>query len=143
MLRTDSPTSGFADLVVADQEWVDAEFAAIIDANFATPPTGRGGAPVPRTPRPRPARWPRAEHVPTLIAPRQRSPPRLSAAVPAFVRKRWCPGSAAAAAPRRTAHAVARSRAVLIRLEDQVVPAPQAKAFVDAWARSRVRHWRG
>ena len=84
MLDTAARTSGFADLVLADQEWLDAEFAAIVDANFATPApqAGRGRAPVPRSPRPRPARWPRAEHVPSPVAPHQRSPPEHPAAVP-------------------------------------------------------------
>ncbi|HET9141791.1 hypothetical protein [Actinophytocola sp.] len=76
---------GFADLVCDDPDWLDAEFEAIIAANF-------GGRPRrPRTPRPggprsgadRPASTSRcAGHavLPRRYAARERAPPRTAQA---------------------------------------------------------------
>ncbi|MDQ0381234.1 hypothetical protein [Amycolatopsis thermophila] len=81
--RQASAGTGFADLICADQAWLDAEFAAIMTANFAHfppwPPVRRHGNPGPR----RPGRAPRTvagragpAPVPAVRAGhRQRDPP--------------------------------------------------------------------
>ncbi|WP_344960307.1 hypothetical protein [Saccharothrix longispora] len=79
MNGTATRATAFADLVLADPAWLDAEFAAIVDANFgATPeppftrrgPSGNPGATDPPAP-PRPHQRP----VPHRVHPHQRSPP--------------------------------------------------------------------
>ena len=96
MSRTASDTAAaFADVVYADQQWVDAEFAELVATSFGEPPAPPPPAPpqvppLPGTPPPPPSRRP----VPgpaTLVFPatgpaqgRQRSPPaRPRAARPA------------------------------------------------------------
>ena len=80
-LTTREAGAAFADVVYADQQWVDAEFDALISASFSEPPAPPPPAPPrvpphPGTPPPpsrRPAPGPAA-----LTAPdhgRQRSPP--------------------------------------------------------------------
>src|SRR4051794_352276 len=54
--RTTRAADGFAELVLADPEWVRAEFDALVAANFGPPPR-----PVPPARRPR--RRPRAREV--------------------------------------------------------------------------------
>ena len=75
----------FADVVYADQQWVDAEFEALVSASFGGPPAPPRPAPPrvpprPGTPRP-PSRHPGRTPV-VITAPatgpghgRQRSPP--------------------------------------------------------------------
>jgi hypothetical protein len=77
--------TAFADIVYADQQWVDAEFAALISASFSGPPALPPPAP-PRVPPhpgtpPPPSRQP-APGQAAVISPatwpgggRQRSPP--------------------------------------------------------------------
>jgi hypothetical protein len=84
-LSTREADAAFADVVYADQQWVDAEFDALISASFSEPPAPPPPAP-PRVP-PRPGiPPPPSRHlgrVPAVItAPatgpghgRQRSPP--------------------------------------------------------------------
>jgi hypothetical protein len=89
-LTTREAGAAFADVVYADQQWVDAEFDALISASFSEPPAPPPPAP-PRVP-PRPGiPPPPSRHlgrVPAVItAPatgpghgRQRSPPARPAA---------------------------------------------------------------
>jgi hypothetical protein len=75
----------FADLVYADQQWMDAEFEALISASFSEPPTPPPPAPPRVPPRPgipRPPSWRPAPGPAALTFPatgpdhrRQRSPP--------------------------------------------------------------------
>jgi hypothetical protein len=77
--------AAFADVVYADQQWVDAEFDALISASYGEPPAPPPPAPsrvpprpgIPRPPSRRPAPGPAA--TPSLAAGpehgRQRSPP--------------------------------------------------------------------
>jgi hypothetical protein len=46
-LSTREADAAFADVVYADQQWVDAEFDALISASFSEPPAvpGRRGCP--------------------------------------------------------------------------------------------------
>jgi hypothetical protein len=96
MSRTASDTAaGFADVVFADQQWVDAEFAGIVATSFGEPPAPPPPAPprvppLPGTPPPPPSERPGpgpAVLVFPLAGPaqgRQRSPPeRPLAARPA------------------------------------------------------------
>jgi hypothetical protein len=91
--RQDSPA--FADVVYADQQWVDAEFAELVATSFGEPPAPPPPAPpqvppLPGTPPPPPSRRPVAGTA-VLVFPaigsaqgRQRSPPaRPLAARPA------------------------------------------------------------
>jgi hypothetical protein len=94
MSRTASDTA-FADVVYADQQWVDAEFAELVATSFGEPPTPPPPAPprvppLPGTPPPPPSR--RSVPAPAVILfpaavpgrGRQRSPPaRLRAGRPA------------------------------------------------------------
>ena len=88
--------AAFADVVYADQQWVDAEFDALISASFSEPPAPPPPAPPRVPPRPgtpcppsrRPAPGPAACTFPATGPDhgRQRSPPahlaaRLTAAV--------------------------------------------------------------
>ena len=87
MSRTASDTSAaFADVVYADQQWVDAEFAGIVAASFGEPPAPPPAAPprvppLPGTPPPphprRPAPGPAVLLFPAAgpARGRQRSPP--------------------------------------------------------------------
>jgi hypothetical protein len=84
-LTTREAGAAFADVVYADQQWVDAEFDALISASFSEPPAPPPPAP-PRVP-PRPGIPPPSSRRPLLAqaamtAPatgpdhgRQRSPP--------------------------------------------------------------------
>lgn len=77
--------AAFADVVYADQQWVDAEFDALISASFSEPPAPPPPAPPrvpPRPGRPSPPSWQpalgRAAASPPAAGPghgRQRSPP--------------------------------------------------------------------
>ena len=72
--------AAFADVVYADQQWVDAEFEALISASFSEPP-----APPPPAPGPAVAAFP-------VTGPdhgRQRSPPAHLPGRPAG--RRPCP----------------------------------------------------
>ena len=42
-LSTREADAAFADVVYADQQWVDAEFDALISASFSEPPAPRAG----------------------------------------------------------------------------------------------------
>jgi hypothetical protein len=87
MSRTASDaTAAFADVVYADQQWVDAEFAEIVATSFGGPPAPPPPAPprvppLPGTPPPRPFRRPALGPAVLLFPPagsargRQRSPP--------------------------------------------------------------------
>lgn len=99
MSRTASETAEFADVVYADQQWVDAEFAEITATSFGGPPAPPPPAPprvppLPGTPPP-PSRRP-APGPAVLLFPaagpgrgRQRSPPaRPRAPRPATVHGR-------------------------------------------------------
>jgi hypothetical protein len=78
--------AAFVDLVYADQQWVDAEFGALISASFGEPPAPPPPAP-PRVPPhsgrpPSPSRQPPPGQTAATIPPasqlghgRQRSPP--------------------------------------------------------------------
>ncbi|MER5267537.1 hypothetical protein ABTZ99_36120 [Actinosynnema sp. NPDC002837] len=68
-------TTGFADVVLADRQWLDAEFAAIIAANFhgSTEHRPRSTARLPSTDPDRPGSP--AVHPPHRVDPRERSPP--------------------------------------------------------------------
>jgi hypothetical protein len=87
MSRTASDAAAaFADVVYADQQWVDAEFAELVAASFGAPPAPPPPAPprvppVPGTPPLPPSRRPAPGSV-ALLFPlagpacgRQRSPP--------------------------------------------------------------------
>ncbi len=87
MSRTASDaTTAFADVVYADQQWVDAEFAELVAASFGGPPAPPPPAPprvppLPGIPSPPPSRRP-APGPAVLLFPaagpgrgRQRSPP--------------------------------------------------------------------
>jgi len=93
-LTTREAGAAFADVVYADQQWVDAEFDALISASFSEPPAPPPPAPPrPGTPPPpsrRPAPGPAACTFPAAGpgCGRQRSPRRSSPA-----------GRAAAASP--------------------------------------------
>src|ERR1700749_467457 len=50
--------AAFADVVYADQQWVDAEFDALISASFSQPPAPPPVPPRPATPCPPPRRRP-------------------------------------------------------------------------------------
>jgi hypothetical protein len=78
--------AAFADVVYADQQWVDAEFDALISAAFSGPPAPPPPAPPRVPPRPGspfpPSRQPEAGSPATTAGPaggpargRQRSPP--------------------------------------------------------------------
>jgi hypothetical protein len=84
-LATREAGAAFADVVYADQQWVDAEFDALISASFSEPPAPPPPAP-PRVPPlpgipPPPARQPTPDPIDRAfpaIGPdhgRQRSPP--------------------------------------------------------------------
>lgn len=95
MSRTASNTAAaFADVVYADQQWVDTEFAELVAISFGEPPAPPPPAPpqvppLPGTPPPPPSRPP-APGPTVLLFPaagpgdrRQRSPPaHLRAARP-------------------------------------------------------------
>ena len=77
--------AAFADIVYADQQWVDAEFDALISASFTRPPAPPRVPPRPGTPPP-PSRQPAAGPAAIPVGPaagpaagpargRQRSPP--------------------------------------------------------------------
>jgi len=84
-LSTREAGAAFADVVCADQQWVDAEFDALISASFGEPPAPPPPAPPrvpphPGTPPPpsrRPAPGPAARTFPATGPDygRQRSPP--------------------------------------------------------------------
>jgi hypothetical protein len=86
MSRTASDTAAFADVVCADQQWVDAEFAEIVATSFGGPPVPPPPSPprvppLPGTPPPPPSRR-LAPGPAVLLFPaagpargRQRSPP--------------------------------------------------------------------
>src|SRR5579872_1582533 len=88
MSRTASDAAAaFAEVVYADQQWVDAEFAELVAASFSEPPAPPRPAPsqvppLPGTPPPHPCRplpGPAVLEFPT-VGPgrgRQRSPPAL------------------------------------------------------------------
>jgi hypothetical protein len=94
MSRTASDTAAaFADVVYADQQWVDTEFAEIVAASFGEPPAPPPPAPprvppLPGTPPPPPSRR-TAPGPAVLVSPaagpsrgRQRSPPARPAVAP-------------------------------------------------------------
>ena len=95
MSRTASDTAAFADVVYADQQWVDAEFTELVAASFGAPPAPPPPAPprvppLPGTPPPAHSRRPAPGPAVLLFRPagsargRQRSPPaRPRAARPA------------------------------------------------------------
>ena len=96
MSRTASDAAAeFADVVYADQQWVDTEFAGIIAASF-------GGPPAPPPPAP-----PRVPHLPGTPPPHPRQPvpgPAVllfPAAGPGRGRQRSPPARRPAAAPGR------------------------------------------
>jgi hypothetical protein len=85
--------AAFADVVYADQDWVDAEFAELVAASFGGPPAPPPPAPprippLPGTPSPPPSRrlapCPAVLLFPTagLGRGRQRSPPARPVAAP-------------------------------------------------------------
>jgi hypothetical protein len=91
-LARDTGTA-FADVVCADQDWVDAEFAELVAASFGGPPAPPPPAPprippLPGTPSPPPSRrlapGPAVLLFPTagLGRGRQRSPPARPVAAP-------------------------------------------------------------
>jgi hypothetical protein len=99
-LSTREADAAFADVVYADQQWVDAEFDALISASYSEPPAPPPPAP-PRVPphpgtSPPPSRRPLRGQATAIIPPstgpehgRQRSPPaRLLAAYRAAVTAR-------------------------------------------------------
>ncbi|HZR52552.1 MAG TPA: hypothetical protein VFB06_23945 [Streptosporangiaceae bacterium] len=84
-LPTREADATFADLVLADPQWLAEEFDALISASFREPPAEPPSAPPrvpPRPGTPRPPSW-RPAHVPAASASpaagpehrRQRSPP--------------------------------------------------------------------
>jgi len=92
-VSTREADAAFADVVYADQQWVDAEFDAIIAACFGEPPAPPPPAPPrvpphPGTPPPpsrQPAAGPVAPAFPAAAGPdhgRQRSPPAQLAGRP-------------------------------------------------------------
>jgi len=84
-VRTREAGAAFADVVYADQQWVDAEFDALISASFSRPPAPPPPAPPrvpPRPGNPFPPSRPPAAGLVGLPRPsvgpargRQRSPP--------------------------------------------------------------------
>jgi hypothetical protein len=86
MTITREADAAFADLICSDQQWVDAEFGALIAASFSEPPTPPPPAP-PRVP-PHPGAPPPSSRQPLPVPPasavpaagpgrcRQRSPPQ-------------------------------------------------------------------
>jgi hypothetical protein len=85
-LSTREADVAFADVVYADQQWVDAEFDALISASYGEPPAPPPPAPprvppspgIPRPPSRRPAPGPAATTPSVAAGPehgRQRSPP--------------------------------------------------------------------
>src|SRR5690349_16418035 len=99
ILARDTETA-FADVVYADQDWVDAEFAELVAASLGGPPAPAPPAPPrvpprPGTPPPPPSRRPALGPAVFLFPPaesahgRQRSPPAVPrAARPAAVPRR-------------------------------------------------------
>jgi hypothetical protein len=85
-ISTRETDAAFADIVYADQQWVDAEFGALISASFSEPPAPPPPAP-PRVPPhpgtpPSPSQRPVPGQAAAIIPPasrlgrgRQRSPP--------------------------------------------------------------------
>ena len=80
-LSTREADAAFADLICTDQQWVDAEFDALISASFSEPPAPPRVPPRPGTPPP-PSRQPPARPAAAICLPaagpdhgRQRSPP--------------------------------------------------------------------
>jgi hypothetical protein len=76
--------TAFADVVYSDQQWVDAEFAALISASFGEPPAPppapprvppHPGTPPPSSRRPPPGLAARTASVAGPPRCRQRSPP--------------------------------------------------------------------
>jgi hypothetical protein len=77
--------AAFADVVYADQQWVDAEFDALISASFSEPPAPpppapprvppHPGTPPPPSRRPAPGQAARTAPAAGLDHGRQRSPP--------------------------------------------------------------------
>ena len=92
-LSTREAGAAFADVVYADQQWVDAEFDALISASFSEPPAPPPPAP-PRVP-PRPGTPP-----PALPAARAR-PGRLH--LPGHRAGSWPAALAPGASPRPAA----------------------------------------
>jgi len=98
-LSTREADAAFADVVYADQNWVDAEFDALISASFSEPP-----APPPPAP-------PRVPPQPGNSSPPSRQLPSRPAAVtypatgPDHGRQRSPPAHPLAAAPRAAAPA--------------------------------------
>src|SRR5512142_8108 len=83
-LTTRAAGAAFADVVYADQQWVDAEFDALISASFSEPPAPppapprvppHPGTPYPPSRRPAPCPAARAFPVTGPGHGRQRSPP--------------------------------------------------------------------
>jgi hypothetical protein len=90
-ISTREANTAFADLVYTDQQWVDAEFDALISASFSEPPAPPAAPsrvpPHPGTPPP-PSRQPAPGQAAAIISPairlshgRQRSPPAHPLAV--------------------------------------------------------------
>jgi len=102
IVSTGEADAAFADVVYADQQWVDAEFGALISASFSEPPAPPPPAP-PRVP-PRPG---------TPCPPSRRRPPPGQAAV---ISPATGPGHGRQRSP--PAHPLAGRRAA--------APAPQA-----------------
>src|ERR1700722_14604530 len=75
-LSTRDAGAAFADVVYADQQWVDAEFDALISASFSEPP-----APPPPAPPPLPPAPPRPPPQPGSPSPPPRQLPSGPAAV--------------------------------------------------------------
>lgn len=100
MSRTASDAAAaFADVVYADQQWVDTEFAELVATSFGEPPAPPPPAPprvppLPGTPPPPPSRRPVPGPAVSLFLPagpargRQRSPP----ACPQAARPAAAPG---------------------------------------------------
>jgi hypothetical protein len=96
-LATHEADAAFADLICADQEWLRAEFDALISASFGAPPERQRPAPPPVPPSGGPG-WPVLPAVASAVGPahpvsgpghrRQRSPPR------------WCQSDEQCASPR-------------------------------------------
>jgi hypothetical protein len=84
-LTTREAGTAFADIVYADQQWVDAEFDALISASFSEPPAPPPPAPPRVPPRPGTPPPPSRQLAPGPVATtfratgpdhgRQRSPP--------------------------------------------------------------------
>ncbi|MER6798957.1 hypothetical protein [Amycolatopsis mediterranei] len=79
--RSTRAGDGFAELVLAEPEWVRAEFDAIVAANFGPPPppvpAARRRPGVPRPVAGRPRRRPGARLLAGKCPRRERAPPRL------------------------------------------------------------------